>query len=78
MTAGQGKLEFNLRVARLRVTALSGHLWADDTYRKRNLLSIYGRRGGQASSEDLLPLGYGERERSGESDKASGKVYNRP
>jgi hypothetical protein len=26
-------------------------------------LSIYGKRGGQASSEDLLPLGYGERER---------------
>jgi hypothetical protein len=26
-------------------------------------LSIDGRKGGQASSEDLLPLGYGERER---------------
>jgi len=35
------------------VTALSGHLWADDPY---------GKRGGQASSGDLLPLGYGEGE----------------
>jgi len=26
-------------------------------------LSLDGRKGGQASSEDLLPLGYGERER---------------
>jgi len=26
-------------------------------------LSLDARKGGQASSEDLLPLGYGERER---------------
>jgi len=26
-------------------------------------LSLDGRKGGQASSEDLFPLGYGERER---------------
>jgi len=26
-------------------------------------LSLEGRKGGQASSEDLLPLGYGEGER---------------
>jgi hypothetical protein len=28
-------------------------------------LSLSERKGGQASSEDLLPLGYGERERAG-------------
>jgi len=31
-------------------------------------LSLDGRWGGQASSEDLLPLGYGERERLGEGE----------
>jgi hypothetical protein len=29
----------------------------------KNFLSFDGRKGGQASSEDLLPLGYGERDR---------------
>jgi hypothetical protein len=31
-------------------------------------LSLDERKGGQASSEDLLPLGYGERERLGEGE----------
>jgi len=35
-------------------------------------LSLDGRKSGQASSEDLLPLGYGERERLGEDEPRTG------